>query len=153
MLDRHRTDESCHKSCSLLFWTIIAVAARQMALEEGFLTKLVPELSQLLWTTIGTSLYTLPVVQALCLLATWPLPNTHMWTDKSLVLSQMAMASAVIMGMHRPGCEREYSKGVVNHTYEDIVERSRTWIASATACQRQEITLNRKTFFRRVLPR
>ena len=119
-----------------LFWSVIAVSARQLKSEVVILSQLAPDLNQLLWSTLATSPLSLDLIQAMLLLSSWPLPIFRLWTDKSWILSNMAMNSAVQLGMHRPGCEIGYSKERVSMSQADISERYRTWIGSVTLCQR-----------------
>ncbi|KIW13611.1 hypothetical protein PV08_08801 [Exophiala spinifera] len=133
IFDASRTSPKCHDNSPLLFWAIIAVSSRRIG--DDLLSSLTPELTRLLWTVIGGGLFSLPNVQALLLLASWTPPDMHLWTDKSLVLARLAMTSAEMMGMNRPGCEGEYSKQSTNFTSLDIAERSRTWLASVALCQ------------------
>ncbi|KUL87565.1 hypothetical protein ZTR_04580 [Talaromyces verruculosus] len=133
IFDPSRTSPKCHDSSRLLFWSIIAVASRRIG--DDLLSGLTPELTRLLWTTIGGGLFSLSNVQALLLLATWTLPDTHLWTDKSFVLANTAVTSAQMMGFNRPGCEDEYSKQSVSFTGLDIAERTRTWVAAVAMCQ------------------
>ncbi|KAI2694764.1 hypothetical protein CBS147372_9603 [Penicillium roqueforti] len=117
----------------LLFWTIIAVSSRRIG--DDLLSTLAPELTGLLWATIGGSLFSLSNVQSLLLLASWTLPDMHLWTDKSLVLANLAITAAQMMGLNRPGCESEYSKQSTSFTSHDIAERTRTWLAAVAVCQ------------------
>ncbi|KAK4946099.1 Regulatory protein leu3 [Elasticomyces elasticus] len=136
ILDSQRTNESCYETSPLLFWSIIGVAARQLQLEDNFLKQLGSELSQALWTTVASNTPSTQHVQAMLLLASWPLPDVRLWTDKSLTFTKMAMNLAMMMGMHRPGCEHEYSKDSAQASNNwDTLERSRTWIAAAALCQ------------------
>ncbi|KIX01449.1 uncharacterized protein Z518_09175 [Rhinocladiella mackenziei CBS 650.93] len=142
ILDPYRTNESCYETSPLLFWSIIAVAARQLQLDDNFLMQLGSELSRTLWATVASNTFSTQHVQAMLLLASWPLPDIRLWTDKSLTISIMGMKSAMIMGMHRPGCEHEYSKDSAQlNTRWDALERSRTWIASVALCQSLSLDL------------
>ncbi|KAK5033047.1 Regulatory protein leu3 [Exophiala sideris] len=142
ILDSQRTNESCYETSPLLFWSIIGVAARQLQLEDNFLKQLGSELSQALWTTVASNTPSTQHVQAMLLLASWPLPDVRLWTDKSLTFTKMAMNLAMMMGMHRPGCEHEYSKDSAQASNNwDTLERSRTWIAAAALCQSLSLDL------------
>ncbi|KAI1608239.1 hypothetical protein EDD36DRAFT_423662 [Exophiala viscosa] len=142
ILDPQRTNELCYETSPLLFWSVIAVAARQLQLEDHFLKQLGSELSRTFWATVASNTSSTQHVQAMLLLASWPLPDVRLWTDKSLTFSKMAMNSAMMMGMHRPGCEHEYSKDSAQPGNRwDVLERSRTWIASAALCQSLSLDL------------
>ena len=77
----------------------------------------------------------LPHVQALLLLTCWPLPNLHLWTDNSLILSNIALTSAIHLGLHRPGREEEYSQNPPFLSTATQTERTRTWLACLALSQ------------------
>ena len=108
-LEPVRTPHEYYESSPLLFWSIVAVAARQYRADETLLTRLSPALTDLLWTVIASSNMSTAHVQALLLLSYWQLPNFHLWTDRSLILTNIALTSAMHLGMHRPGREDEYT--------------------------------------------
>lgn len=143
LLDTQQTSEIYYEMSPLLFWSIIAVAARQFQLEDGFLSQLAGELSRLLWATVASNTSSMCHIQAMLLLACWPLPDVRLWTDKSLTLSKMAVNAAMMMGLHRPGSEHEYLKDLTKpYNQWEIRERSRTWIASVALCQRSAFPIS-----------
>lgn len=107
----------------------MAVSVRHQGHQESFLTDLIPELSGLIWRTTGRDLMNLQTIQALILLATWPLPDVHMWTDRSLVMANLALTAAQMLGLHRSGSEHEYSKRPTTLDRLEVSERRITWFA------------------------
>ncbi len=136
ILEPTRTEATYYHTSVLLFWSVIAVATRQLRSDEDLFSRLAPELNQRLWTTLATSPVSLATVQAMLLLSCWPLPNVRLWTDKSWILSNLAMNTSIQLGMHRPGSEIGYSKETLSLTRGDIADRACTWFASVALCQR-----------------
>lgn len=128
-LEPLRNPDEYYDSSPLLFWSIVAVAARQYRADATLLTRLSPVLTDLLWTVIASGNISTAHVQALLLLAYWQLPNIHLWTDRSLILTNIALTSAMHLGMHRPGREDEYTKFKVDTRRAGLLERTRTWAA------------------------
>lgn len=144
-LEPSRTPHEYYDSSPLLFWSIIAVAARQYRADAALLTRLSPVLTDLLWTVIASSNMSTAHIQALLLLSYWQLPNVPLWTDKSLVLNNIALTSAMHLGMHRPGREDEYTKLKVDMRRAGLLERTRTWVACVCLSQRcDDISLSKK---------
>ena len=134
-LESTRTPEEYYNLSPVLFWSIIAVASRQYKEDLELLTRLSPVLSDLIWAVVKTNPISLTIVQALLLISCWPLPNFHLWTDKSFVLNNIALAASMHLGLHRPGRECEYSKLKTTITEEALMERSRTWVACVIQAQ------------------
>lgn len=138
-LEPSRTPHEYYDSSPLLFWSIVAVAARQYRADVTLLTRLSPVLTDLLWTVIASSNMSTAHVQALLLLSYWQLPNIHLWTDRSLILTNIALTSAMHLGMHRPGREDEYTKVAIDMRGAGLLERTRTWVACVCLSQRCDI--------------
>lgn len=83
----------------------------------------------------ATELMNLWPVQAFIILCNWPLPSNRVWTDPSFLLSNIAVTSAIQIGLHRPEHPKEflarpswqYVDFVVNES--ETSERMRTWAA------------------------
>lgn len=128
--------EVCYAASPFLFWTIVSVSVRHLSHEEKFLFALTPELSSLVWETIASDLMKLRTIQAILILATWPLPDLHMWTDRSLVIINMALTTAQLLGFHRPGHEHEYSRQPIKPNPPEATERRLAWFALVTLSAR-----------------
>ncbi|KAL2842911.1 hypothetical protein BJY01DRAFT_216230 [Aspergillus pseudoustus] len=121
----------CYRTCPLLFWSIISVAARRYDADNTLVYRLGPAVDDLLHTSILAGIKSLPLVQATALLGYWPLPSHRFWTNEALLYSNAAVTSAMQLGLHRPGHEQEYSFFQrVSIAQEQVNERSRTWIAT-----------------------
>ncbi|KAH8692801.1 hypothetical protein BGW36DRAFT_301684 [Talaromyces proteolyticus] len=139
-LEESRTPAEYYRASRLLFWSIIAVSARNFSTDPSLLMKLTPALSELLWKTITSNPISLAQVQALILNSCWPLPNFRFWSDKSPVYANLALIYATHLGLHMPGHEQEYSQKKVPSTNIHIVERSNAWIACRIVAQ--SVTIN-----------
>jgi hypothetical protein len=126
-LNPAQTPDQYYQQHPLLFWVIIAVAARRYAADPSLLTALSAPLSRLLWSTIGEVPSTHYVVKALCLLCTWPLPTSTTSTDPSHILGGVMMKAATGIGLHRPKHTQDFSRVSVDLNREQLHDRVTTW--------------------------
>lgn len=68
------------------------------------------------------------------ILATWPPPNVRLWSDRSLIMSNTAMTSAMHIGLHRPGFDFEYNRDPALLNERSFQERSSAWVACYCLC-------------------
>ncbi|KAI0578702.1 Zn(II)2Cys6 transcriptional activator [Pyrenophora tritici-repentis] len=126
-LDQVRSpDEYYSQDHRLLFWAIVAVAARRYAPRPSLLKELAKPLSDLIWDSIRNQ----PnhhVVKALCLLCTWPLPAERTVTDPTFILCGAMMQVAMQIGLHQPTHPDDFSRTRMRLRREDIHDRLRTW--------------------------
>jgi transcriptional regulatory protein LEU3 len=126
-LDQVRTpDEYYSQDHKLLFWAVIAVAARRYASRSSLLKDLAKPLNDLIWDSIRNQ----PnhhVVKALCLLCTWPLPAERTVTDPTFILCGAMMQVAMQIGLHQPTHPQDFQRTKVRLRQEDIHDRLRTW--------------------------
>lgn len=111
----------------LLFWSIIAVAARRFRPNPTLLTNLAGPLTQLLWNTIGEVPTSYFVVKALCLLCNWPLPTSTSSSDPTHILCGVMMKTATMIGLHRPNHSQDFSRVSVELNREQLHDRITTW--------------------------
>lgn len=139
MLDSQRSHTQYFQVSPLLYWTIITTASRQYRADGELLTQLCTAMNSYLWTVVSANPMSMYCVQALLLLSCWPLPNLHLWTDYSLILSNVALTSALHLGCHRPGREEEYSRETrregLRYAEEIQLERTKTWTAAVAMSQ------------------
>ncbi len=135
-LEPFRSPDQYWNESSLLFWSIVAVGARQSREHMGMLLTLSSSVTTLCWTTISSMPLKLQDIQAIILLCTWPFPSFRFSTDKSIILANVAVTSAMFPGMHKPGCEKEYTNVDLIVRYSDRIERTRTWVACVIVPQR-----------------
>lgn len=111
----------------LLFWSIIAVAARRFRPNPTLLTNLAGPLTHLLWNTIGEVPTSYFVVKALCLLCNWPLPTSTTSSDPTHILCGVMMKAATMIGLHRPNHSQDFSRISVELNREQLHDRITTW--------------------------
>lgn len=111
----------------LLFWSIIAVAARRFRPNPTLLTNLAGPLTHLLWNTIGEVPTSYFVVKALCLLCNWPLPTSTTSSDPTHILCGVMMKMATMIGLHRPNHSQDFSRVSVELNREQLHDRITTW--------------------------
>ncbi|KAG9241517.1 hypothetical protein BJ878DRAFT_427949 [Calycina marina] len=126
-LDPNQTPDTYHQQHPLLFWSIIAVAARRYTTDPSLLTALTGPLSRLLWNTVGEVPNNHFVVKALCLLCTWPLPTSTTTTDPTHILGGVMMKAATGIGLHRPKHTQDFSRVSVQLSKEQLHDRVTTW--------------------------
>lgn len=116
-----------HSQHPLLFWSIIAVAARRFRPNPTLLTNLAGPLTHLLWNTIGEVPTSYFVVKAICLLCNWPLPTSTTSSDPTHILCGVMMKAATMIGLHRPNHSQDFSRVSVELNREQLHDRITTW--------------------------
>ena len=127
ILDSAKSSDYFFQCSELLFWTIIAVAARRYEEDPTLLTGLSAPLTNLVWTTVADVPQNYHVVKALSLLCTWPLPTKTSSKDPTFMFAGLMMQIALQTGLHRPSHVQEYSRVRLDLREEDILDRLRTW--------------------------
>ncbi|TPX08423.1 uncharacterized protein E0L32_010153 [Thyridium curvatum] len=122
-----QSPEQYYQQHSLLYWTIISVAARRYAADPTLLESLSQPLSRLLWSTIGEVPGTHFVVKALCLLCTWPLPTSTSTSDPTHILCGVLMKVATGIGLHRPSHINDFTRIAVELNKDQLHDRVVTW--------------------------
>ncbi|KHJ34742.1 putative zn2 cys6 dna-binding protein [Erysiphe necator] len=120
----------------LLFWTIIAVAARRHTAQPGLLLSLTGPITRLLWNTIGEVPNNHFVVKALCIMCTWPLPISITSSDPTHILCGIMMKVATGIGLHRPMYTQEFSRVSIQLDREQLFDRLTTWTVCNIVAQR-----------------
>ena len=110
----------------LLFWTIIVISSRYHSDHDTMYQPLIQPYEQLLSTYLVRPMHALSIIQAILLLCHWPLPVPLQPQDPTWNILGMITNAAVNIGLHRPGCEREY--GFPNVTQREVGLRTRTWL-------------------------
>lgn len=113
-------------SCPLLFWAVVAVAARLQEKHRPLYLSLPWPIRRLAMEQSITVLPTVPVIQGLLLLCLWPLPYGAMIDDPGAVYSGIATQKAMQIGLHRPQRPSDFIWGLKPEP--DVVgTRERTW--------------------------
>ncbi|PHH75951.1 hypothetical protein CDD80_1913 [Ophiocordyceps camponoti-rufipedis] len=128
-LNPQQPPEAYKQQHPLLFWAIVAVAARRFSPPDcpNLLTSLSGPMTRYLWTTIGEVPSNYHVVKAMCLLCTWPLPTSTTTSDPTHILCGVMMKTATGIGLHRPNHIRDFSRVSVELNKEQLHDRVTTW--------------------------
>ncbi|OJJ47394.1 hypothetical protein ASPZODRAFT_96414 [Penicilliopsis zonata CBS 506.65] len=98
-LDESRPAAEYHGESELLFWFIISVAARHSS-DRSLLARLMPLVSERLWTTVAASAPSRGLTQTLVLSSCWPLPDFRLSNDKSVIHANLALTCLSHLGLH-----------------------------------------------------
>ncbi|EFX04193.1 c6 zinc finger domain containing protein [Grosmannia clavigera kw1407] len=111
----------------LLYWSIVAVAARRYVPDPTLLTAISVPLNTLLWKTIGEVPGSHFVVKAMCLLCTWPLPTSNTSSDPTHILCGVMMKTATGIGLHRPNHINDFTRVAIELNKDQLHDRVVTW--------------------------
>lgn len=128
--------DDCHVQSPLLFWAIIAIAARHDEEEPTVMGSLAPFLKTLLWQTIGSPPHTRSDLKAMVLLCLWPMPTSSMSTDPSFVLASACKSSAMHVGVHKPHSAQDFTRIRTSPSREEVKDALTTWSACFIAAER-----------------
>ncbi|CAK7215772.1 hypothetical protein SBRCBS47491_002597 [Sporothrix bragantina] len=121
------TPEQYYQQHPLLYWSIVAVAARRYTMDPTLLTAISSPLNTLLWKTIGDVPGSHFVVKAMCLLCTWPLPTSTTTSDPTHILCGVMMKTATGIGLHRPNHINDFTRVAVELNKDQLHDRVVTW--------------------------
>ncbi|KIW12127.1 hypothetical protein PV08_09402 [Exophiala spinifera] len=127
-------DEYYHRS-SLLFWTIIAIAARASREEAGLCSSLVTALLKLLWSKISTMPHSHLTTQSIILLCIWPFSTPSMITDPTLMLISIAKTGCMHLGLHRPETMQSFNRVRFQVQPEQLEEAVKLWTGCFIAAE------------------
>ena len=136
LLDPERSPEHYFGLSELLFWSIIAVAARRFPDDPTLLTGLATSLTYLVWDTLAAVPQNYHVVKALCLLCTWPLPTKTSTADPTFMLAGLMHQLALQTGLHRPYATQDFTRIRVEWREEEVKDRLNTWAACNIVSQK-----------------
>lgn len=127
ILETHSPEELYEQS-KLLFWTVMVTACLSDPNPQQY-NQLWPHVKNLIietcWLHTPRSTH---VVQALLVLATWPLPNMKILDDWSYRLIGLAKNISLQLGLHRGEFVSEFSRSQVRMT-DAVKWRTRSWMA------------------------
>lgn len=120
----------------LLFWVVIAVAARRHTAQPDLLSQVEGPVSQMLSDTVFSNPQNYHVVKALAILCTWPLPRKKTSKDPTWLFSGLMMDIALQAGLHRPfNVQDFYTRQRIELREEDVRDRLRTWVCCNVVAQ------------------
>ena len=126
-LNVNLSPEQYYQQHPLLYWSIVAVAARRYTLDPTLLTAISSPLNSLLWKTIGDVPGSHFVVKAMCVLCTWPLPTSTTTSDPTHILCGVMMKTATGIGLHRPNHINDFTRVAVELNKDQLHDRVVTW--------------------------
>jgi hypothetical protein len=140
LLNPTKAPDEFYERSPLLFWVIIAVAARRYGEGASILSCLSEAVPKLVWEKVADPPLTYDNLHSLLLLCMWPFTDTHMWSDLSTTLSNVALNAAFHMGLHRPEHVNEFTRNIRQrkgnlYGTSDPVERRKTWAATNIVAQ------------------
>ncbi|KAL7913903.1 hypothetical protein GGI35DRAFT_438906 [Trichoderma velutinum] len=135
ILDENITPDDCYKRSPLLFWTVIAIAARRFEEEPTLLASLSSGIKELLWRTVGNPPHTGLDLKAMVLICLWPFPTSSMSTDMSYFVASTVKTSAMHVGVHKPFNMEDFSRVKVNLHLDELKDALATWAACFVAAE------------------
>lgn len=128
-LNPQQPPDQYYQQHPLLFWSIVAVAARRFSPSNAvnLISNLSDPLTRFLWATIGEVPSNYYVVKAMCLLCAWPLPTSTTTSDPTHILCGVMMKTATGIGLHRPNHIQDFSRVSVDLNREQLADRVTTW--------------------------
>ena len=136
ILDPEISAQQYCETSPLLFWCIMAVAARRSLTNSTLLSKLSQPVTDLLWKAVRSVPHSLALVQSILLICTWPFPTSSSATDPSYVLMHTAVSASVQIGLHRPQHQQDFAKYRIRLTEKEVAARIKIWIACNIVAQR-----------------
>ncbi|KAK1255605.1 hypothetical protein MKX07_007864 [Trichoderma sp. CBMAI-0711] len=124
-----------YESCELLFWSVIAVAARRLQSHPTLLAKLARSVTDLLWKNLRSIPYSLRVVQSLVIICTWPFPTSSSTADPTYMLAGMMVQMGTQMGLHRALNAEDFVKVPLHLSMYEYSEWVKTWEACNIVAQ------------------
>ncbi|KAL7928938.1 hypothetical protein V8C35DRAFT_207216 [Trichoderma chlorosporum] len=134
-LDPSTSLHEYYESSELLFWSIIAVAARRLQSHPTLLAKLARSVTDHLWKTLRSIPYSLRVVQSLVILCTWPFPTSSSTADPTYMLAGMMVQIGTQMGLHRALNAEDFVKVPLHLSVYEYSEWVKTWEACNIVAQ------------------
>ena len=112
---------------SPLFWTMILMSTRFHPQYFSLFPRLIQPYEHLIAICLFKPMLKLQSIQAIHMLAMWPLPSRMQPEDPSYNYAGIITNAALHIGLHAPGFEREY--GFPNATQKDTELRTKTWLS------------------------
>jgi hypothetical protein len=136
LIDNDKTLHDYYEISHLLFWSIVSVSCRRLTSHPTLLQRLARSVSDLLWRQIRSVPHSLPVVQAVCILCTWPFPTNSSTTDPTFLLSGIMLQVGVQMGLHRATEAQDFSRNPLKLNAAELHEWERMWDVCQIVAQR-----------------
>ena len=135
IISRPPSADVLYNTSPLLFWTVLATAARHDSPDFSLLPRLIPVVKRLLWMTIAEPPHTLASLQAMAICCVWPFPCSSMSLDITVILAGILKSAAMHVGLHRPDILRHYSRAPDSVSGEALREVIKVWCCTYIAVE------------------
>ncbi|CAG7565383.1 unnamed protein product [Fusarium equiseti] len=129
LIDEEKSPHEYYERSELLFWVIMAVAARRQKSQPTLLPRLARNVTDLLWKTLRSMSYSISTIRALCLLCTWPFPTSSSTSDPTFMLVGSMLQMSTQMGLHCVLDAQDFVKVPLQLDVSERSEWARTWEA------------------------
>ncbi|KAH6964749.1 hypothetical protein EDB82DRAFT_510940 [Fusarium venenatum] len=129
LIDEKKSPHEYYERSDLLFWVIMAVAARRQKSQPTLLPRLARNVTDLLWKTLRSMSYSISTIRALCLLCTWPFPTSSSTSDPTFMLVGTMLQMSTQMGLHCAFGAQDFAKVPLKLDVSEHSEWAQTWEA------------------------
>ncbi|KAG7001281.1 Regulatory protein LEU3 [Fusarium oxysporum f. sp. conglutinans] len=129
LIDEKKSPHEYDERSDLLFWVIMAVAARRQKSQPTLLPRLARNVTDLLWKTLRSMSYSISTIRALCLLCTWPFPTSSSTSDPTFMLVGTMLQMSTQMGLHCAFDAQDFAKVPLNLDVSEHSKWAQTWEA------------------------
>ncbi|KAF5632240.1 methylisocitrate lyase [Fusarium tjaetaba] len=129
IIDEKKSAHEYYERSDLLFWVIMAVAARRHKSQPTLLPRLARNVTDLLWKTLRSMSYSISTIRALCLLCTWPFPTSSSTSDPTFMLVGTMLQMGTQMGLHCAFDAQDFAKVPLQLDVSERSEWAQTWEA------------------------
>ena len=136
ILDPSISPDECYDRSTLLFWSIISIAARRYEEDGTLLASLAPCVKRLMWSTISVPPYSRFAVQAILLLSMWSFPTNSMSTDISFIAVSVAKSASMQLGLHRPETLQDFLRVQTRTSPQEFQDAVKVWAGCYIAAHR-----------------
>ncbi|EXA46385.1 hypothetical protein FOVG_07103 [Fusarium oxysporum f. sp. pisi HDV247] len=129
LIDEKKSPHEYYERSDLLFWVIMAVAARRHKSQPTLLPRLARNVTDLLWKTLRSMSHSISTIRALCLLCTWPFPTSSSTSDPTFMLVGIMLQMSTQMGLHCAFDAQDFAKVPLKLDTSEYSEWVQTWEA------------------------
>lgn len=99
-----------YQQSAALFWAMIYTGARRYTRDPTIYERLSKSITNLVFSSLSHTANTVPILQALLILCTWPVPVDTLYRDHSHALAGAGMHMAIQNGLHVFCHEEDFAK-------------------------------------------
>ena len=136
LFDYNTTPTRFYEQSPLLFWCIVATGARRYTEDPILFERVVRQILQIALTSLFSLSNSIPTIEAVLILCSWPMPVNTMFKDATHALAGVAMQLAVQNGLHIFGREQDFVRQSIDEARSEVALRFRLWIHCVIIFQR-----------------